>query len=245
MKWLISLNLCFIVLGATAEWLLPLPPRSTPIPFEIFQLPFTPTYSSGIAPDWITIKWFGDIDKDGAIEFILESAFCSLSCTEVVQIYEYDQFHDSYYVAQEIIGRLPAIETYADLDLDGNPELISGSAGFCLMCGASNVYLTAVKVWRYEQGQLVDVSQQFPAIIEHDIARLNDFITNYGVNDVALASYMYNMYRLGKIEEARQTYQDLCPHFLGNDPTATCKILQMRVELVITTSLNQNQPNPD
>lgn len=65
-------------------------------------------------------EWYGDFDHDGEMEFIVSLLYCSAYCSDSIQVYEYDAHHDLYYVADEFGAKSPAVETYTDLDKDGN-----------------------------------------------------------------------------------------------------------------------------
>lgn len=157
------------------------------------------------------LERYGDFDNDGETEFIVSLMYCGAYCSESIQIYEYDVDSDSYYVADEFGAKYPAVDNYTDLNNDGKPEIITANYGFCYQCGGAVAALATFLVLRYEDGKFVDVSNEFPELIQQEadkyllLAKENEHDAT-----ILLPAYLYNMYRLGKIDEARSIFDQVC-----------------------------------
>jgi hypothetical protein len=183
--------------------------------------------------------WYSDIDNDGETEFIVSLLFCGAYCTEAIQVYEYDPADDNYYVADQF-GAKFALDSCMDIDKDGNPELITGSYGFCYNCSIHTAIFSAITILRYEQGELKDVTKEFPGLIEQDA---EDFLVPLKENNdpqsmgyTRLASYLYDMYRLGRLEEAQPIFDELCEAVVKPTISRTdfdCEEYRTKVETAI------------
>lgn len=185
------------------------------------------------------IKRYGDFDKDGEFEYIISLMYCSGYCLEEIRIYEYDFSKDSYYIADSFEDIFPATQAYEDLNKDGNPELVTTSF-FCYQCEQMQRYLAAPTILRYKNGKFVDVTTEFPELIQKDAessltsAKANkEFASFY-----ALPSYLYDMYRLGKINEARPIFDQVCktvimPHLESSNVEFDCHKFRNNVEKYI------------
>ena len=155
---------------------------------------------------------YGDFDSDGETEYIVSLMYCGAYCSESIQIYEYDMATDLYYVADEFGAKYPAVDNYTDLNNDGNPEIITANYGFCYQCGGATAALATLSVLRYESGKFIDVSSEFPELLLEEASK---FLELAKVNDqdsatILLSAYLYNMYRLNKIEEAHPIFEQVC-----------------------------------
>jgi hypothetical protein len=168
-------------------------------------------------PEFPTEKWekagansaelerYGDLDYDGETEFIVSLLYCGAGCAESIQIYEYDVKNDKYYVADEFYT---AVNEYTDINSDGSLELIT--TGFCSYCRGGGY--SALEILRYENGKFVDVTTEFPELIQKDAEKFLELSKANEDDDayVALPVYLYDMYRLGKMNEARPIFDNIC-----------------------------------
>jgi hypothetical protein len=165
----------------------------------------------------VDIKWSGDIDKDGEIEYIVSLLDCGgANCletpwiNEVIQVHKYDLANDKYFVADKFMAKYPAVKTYTDTNKDGNPELITNNHGFCFM-GCQPYGYSAVTVLQFKQGKFIDITKEFPDVIEQDSARLLEMAkASKYEGSFPLASYFYDMYRLGKATDAKKVVFEIC-----------------------------------
>ncbi len=154
---------------------------------------------------------YGDFDNDGETEYIVSLMYCGAYCSESIQIYEYDEVTDSYYVADEFGAKYPAVDNYTDLNNDGNPEIITANYGFCYQCGGAVAALATFMILRYENGNFVDISNEFPDLIQQEADKfLKSAIENTHDSTILLPAYLYNMYRLEKMNEARPVFDQVC-----------------------------------
>jgi hypothetical protein len=159
------------------------------------------------------LERYGDFDGDGEMEFIVSLMYCEAAyCTEIIQIYEYDIEKDTYYVADKFRATYPAVDEYTDLNNDGTLEIITANYGFCYACGGAAEALATFLILRYENGKFVDVSSEFPELIQKEA---NKLLVSAKANEqhasfMLLPAYLYNMHRLGKMDEARQIFDQIC-----------------------------------
>ncbi len=194
----------------------------------------------GIGRGWAKLEWYGDIDKDGEVEFIVSIGSCGSYCVDLIQIYEYDPATDNYYVADEFGAKSPAIQNYTDLNNDGNPELIAGNYGFCFQCSAAVNAFAAISIMRYENGEFKDVAREFPELLEQDALQHLETVSvldNQHIGFIVLASYLYDMYRLGKMEEGLMVFDQICvPEMMPS--VLTCEDYRIEIKDVIESREN-------
>lgn len=185
------------------------------------------------------IKRYGDFDKDGELEFIVSLMYCGGYCLEEIRIYEYNFSTDDYYIADSFENIFPATQAYEDFNKDGNPELVTTSF-FCYQCEQMQRYLAALTILRYENGKFIDVTTEFPELIQKDaesnlkFAKANEEFASF----YALPSYLYDMYRLGKINEARPIFDQVCeteimPQWESSNIDFDCQEFRNNVEKYI------------
>lgn len=186
------------------------------------------------------LKRYGDFDNDGETEFIVSLMYCGAYCSESIQVYEYDAKNDSYYVADKFGANLPAVKEYTDINKDGNPELITDNYGFCYQCSPYTVVFSAITILRYENGKFVDVTKDYPELIQQDADNfLESSKTNAGNQGggfITLASYFYDMYRLNKTDEAIPVFDQICNSVVKpnmQNPDFTCAKYKSEVETAI------------
>lgn len=190
--------------------------RSTPFP----EIPENKKENRISSAD---VVWYGDLDNDGEIEVIVSILDLGSYLSEMVRVYRYDPMLDDYYVADEMGGDAPVIESYEDLDQDGKLELISGNFGFCFQCSHATRVFTTITVLQFQQGKFMDVTKEFPELVEEDAANFLDMVKNPDYHPgefMIIASYLYDMYRIGKMEQALTVYDQICvPEMLPSDLT--------------------------
>jgi hypothetical protein len=184
---------------------------------------------------------YGDLDNDGEIEFIVSLMYCGAYCSEAIQIYEYDVENDKYFVADQFSAKYPAVDDYTDINGDGNLELITANYGFCYNCATGSRALSALTILRYENGKFVDVTDEFLELIQKDAV---SFLKSSKANKqnaayTTLPAYLYDMYRLGKIDEARPVFDQVCsdvvkPSMSSSNYEFDCAQFRTDVEKAIT-----------
>ena len=156
------------------------------------------------------IKRYGDFDNDSEREFIVSILSCGASCLETIRLYDYDAAKDEYYVGNDFNA---SINDYTDINNDGSLELIT--TGFCVVgdaCSGGYASYSALKVLRYENGEFVDVTSEFPEMIQTDAEKFLELARENKDDAVydTLPVYLFDMYRLGKIDEALSVFEKIC-----------------------------------
>ncbi len=180
---------------------------ATPRPEIPQQVVDTPASSA-------SLEWYGDIVKDGEIEYIVSLIYVGVSASEEIRLYKYNPNNDRYDVADSIgSGRL-VLNQIIDLDHDGNPEIITENFGFCFQCSDATLAWSAITIMRYEQGRFRDRTIEFPDLLLKDadkfLAASKTNANNQNGGYITAASYLYDMYRLGKLDEAIPVFNQTC-----------------------------------
>lgn len=178
--------------------------------------------------DGAQIEAFSDFDNDGEMEILVSAFVCGANCSERLMVYEYNPVNDTYFVSDEIWARL---REYADFNKDGKPEFTLYEYGFCFRCSNASDALSALAILQYKEGKFVDVSIEFPKQIqEHADRFLNSAINNeQDAAHIYLPGYLYDMYRLGKMEEGRIVFDEVCNNVL-KPHSIDCTSFRMEVE---------------
>ena len=197
-------------------------------PFYATPVGETPkTWSENYA-DGAQIEAFSDFDNDGEMEILVSAFVCGANCSDRLMVYEYDSVNDTYFVSDEIWARL---REYTDFNKDGTPEFTLYEYGFCFRCSNASNALSALAILQYKEGKFVDVSLEFPEQIqEHADRFLNSAINNeQDAAHIYLPGYLYDMYRLGKMEEGRVVFDEVCNNVL-KPYSIDCASFRMEVE---------------
>jgi len=161
------------------------------------------------------LNGYADFDKDGETEFYVSVYYCGGSgCSTELRLYKYDRGQDQYIVADHVSSGELRIDRYEDLNQDGNPEIIVSGMGYCLYGDAGDKVFSVVTVLRFEKGKITDVTKEFPSVIaedaEHNLSFSKTDGGHQGVAELLLASYLYDMSRLGLLDEARPNFDQVC-----------------------------------
>jgi len=156
------------------------------------------------------LKRYGDFDNDGEREFIVSILACGANCSETIRMYKYNAEKDEYYAAYTF--NTP-VNDISDIDNDGSLEFIT--TGFCAIgdaCSGGYATYAALKILRYENGKFVDVTSEFPEMIQTDAEKFLE-LAKKNEDDIAydaLPVYLFDMYRLGKMDEALSVFDKIC-----------------------------------
>lgn len=183
------------------------------IPFNVTPQPSLPKKYNEVGWGSAELNGYGDFDKDGETEFYATVVYCGANCWQEVRLYKYDPVQDQYHVVDKF-GSKFGIYQYKDLNQDGNPELIVKGVGYCLYGNAGDKTFSVVTVLRYEKGKFGDVTKEFPDVISADAENKLSFSKtdggHQGVAELLLASYLYDMRLLDKVEEANPIFDKVC-----------------------------------
>ncbi len=101
-----------------------------------------------------------------------------------------------------------------DFDHDGNPELILRNYSFCHRCATATLAHSALAIMRFLNGKFRDVTSEYPDRIRTDADVKLRIATEphepYEAPEIALASYLFDKYRLGEIQDGRTTFDRVC-----------------------------------
>ena len=156
------------------------------------------------------LERYGDFDNDGEREFIVSILACGANCSgDTIRLYDYNPENDEYYVAYTFNA---PISDYADINNDNQIEFIT--TGTCVFdyCTRGDSFFSAIKILRYENNKILDVTSEFPELVEKDaekffkLAKENEDDAAYD----ALPIYLFDMYRLEKIDEALPIFDKIC-----------------------------------
>ena len=178
-------------------------------PFYSTPVSAPPTTWSESMIDGAQIEVYDDFDNDDEREIIVSKSSCGTYCINWLLAYKYDPVNDKYFLADELYADL---QIPKDLNDDGMPEFpLYG--GFCFRwCTRGTESLSALTILGYDGNKFSDVTTEFPQLIQEDSVRLlqlseeNDRDAVY----ITLPGYLFNMYRLGKLDEGRKVFDDVC-----------------------------------
>lgn len=197
-------------------------------PFYATPVGETPkTWSENYA-DGAQIEASSDFDEDGEMEILVSAFVCGANCSFRLMVYEYDSINDEYFMSDEIWGSL---REYTDFNKDGKPEFTLYEYGFCFRCSRASDALAALLILNYKEGKFIDVSAEFPELIQEEAdAFLHSAINNeQDAAYIFLPGYLYNMYRLGKMDEGRPIFNRVCKEVIKPQNT-NCESFRLEVE---------------
>lgn len=154
-----------------------------------------------------------NLDGDREPEVIVDTYTGEAHCCNISLIYRYDPKQNQYVsLVQDWQHSGYRLE---DLNHDGTPEFISGDDRFAYQFASYAGSARPIKIWQYRQGDLVDVTRQYPQEIyrsayqhwqNYQAAQAQGYETK-GI----LAGYLAAKYLLEQEEDGwqrvRQTYQ--------------------------------------
>ena len=149
-----------------------------------------------------------DLDGDGEPEVLLDLYTGGAHCCIVTQVFALqgppsDTVHPSYGRVEH--NFLDPGYTLRDLNADGLPEFQSADGRFAYAISSYAGSGVPVQIWRFQHGDLEDVTTEFPALIRADSRHWWKIYRKYGrkrppANDPglgALAAWAGDEYRLG------------------------------------------------
>ncbi len=146
-----------------------------------------------------------DLDGDGEPEILIDLFPRDRRCCAYSLIYRYLPASGQYSYVQHPWGA--AGYQLKDFDQDGVPEFESLDRRFGLRFASSYAEAAApLQIWQYRQGQMFDVTRQYPNLVAEDAEKLwqsYQLLSSSG-QDVrsVLAAYLANKILLGQGQEA-------------------------------------------
>jgi hypothetical protein len=166
-----------------------------------------------------------DLDSNGEPEVIVDVAEAKNNCCSSSFIYSYNPQLRQYQVKTQfwgnynsgywlsIISRQEGDRKLADLDNDGFGELVAFDDRFRGKFGSIANSYAPIQIWRYQEGQLKNVTKEFPYPLylsaADSLEAYQSIRSQYGAEQAksAMAAYVAAMYLLGQQDEARQQLQ--------------------------------------
>ncbi len=166
-----------------------------------------------------------DLDSNGEPEVIVDVAEAKNNCCSSSFIYSYNPQLRQYQVRTQfwgnynsgywlsIISRQEGDRKLADLDNDGFGELVAFDDRFRDKFGSIATSYAPIQIWRYQEGQLKNVTKEFPYPLylsaADSLEAYQSIRSQYGAEQAksAMAAYVAAMYLLGQQDEARQQLQ--------------------------------------
>lgn len=141
-----------------------------------------------------------DLDGDDEPEVLLDLFTGGAHCCFVTQIFSFDGF--GYRKAREHNWGDPGYRL-SDLDADGSPELRTADPRFAYRFAAYAFSRFPLKILRWRDGRLVNVTRRFPALIRRDAKRWMRTYRRARIEPQgALAAWAADQYSLGRRAKA-------------------------------------------
>ncbi|MBD1844866.1 hypothetical protein H6F89_15975 [Cyanobacteria bacterium FACHB-63] len=156
-----------------------------------------------------------DLNGDKDPEVIADMYTGGAHCCEYSLIYQYDADQKQYVESQAYWGNLGY--ELRDLDQDGKTEFYSADDRFAYAFTSYAASAFPIQIWRFDKGEMVDVTRQYPKLIYSDAYKLwqgYQRVRLYQEAEVKgiLAAYLADKYLLGQQEDGwkrlRAAYQE-------------------------------------
>ncbi len=158
-----------------------------------------------------------DLDGDNEPEVILDFYSGGAHCCWFSQIFAYDPEQGQYSSIEHFWGNVGGFRL-DDLDSDGVPEFISNDDRFAYAFTSFADSAFPPQFWQYRDGEMVDVTREFPSEVYAEAVRLWNRYTAIRDGDSdrdmkgVLAAYLATKYLLDQSAEGwdlvRQIYQE-------------------------------------
>ena len=152
-----------------------------------------------------------DLDGDGEPEVALDFSSGGAHCCLSSQIFGYDPATGQYKMTEQYWGD-GETRPLSDLNQDGVPEFLSYDTRFAYAFASFAASGFPIQIWQYRQGEMLDVTRQFPELIDRDAERYwqiyQDVKTQQGEVKGVLAAYLANKSLLNQSAEGWQQLRD-------------------------------------
>lgn len=150
----------------------------------------------------------GDREPEILVDFLTKGGE---GCCSYSLIYRYMAGANAYSYTQQAWG--PGGYNLKDFDADGVPEFESLDPRFGVRFGGNYAdAAAALQIWQYRQGEMFDVTRQFPNVVSENASRLWQIYgrrSSQGQDVKAvLAAYLGDMYSLGQGQQGWGVVQD-------------------------------------
>ncbi len=189
------------------------------------------------------IKRYGDFDFDGEKEYLV--AIYGLNAGDILLLaIDYDKSTDEYKIFDKV-----DFDRLDDIEQDGIPEIITRDFSFHYESGGAvaDSAFSPIKIFHYNGQKFVSVTKDYPDLIEGNAQHWLEMIDNNALGQGQFgsiyASYLADMYLLGKKEEGNNIFSDQCikrlaPHIKIQSPQSTwdCGEFLIRVQNALSKS---------
>lgn len=162
------------------------------------------------------LAWHSDVDQDGEREYFLTASGIGASAYYALFAIDYDPATDQYRIFDSAGFRASCFDRWEDLDQDGNPEIIAKDEEFHYTVGgggADSVF-SPLLILRYNGQKFAPVTSEFAALLEEDakhwLVGIEGDSWGQGQFGTIYAAYLADMYRLGRLDQGKKVYQDMC-----------------------------------
>ncbi len=192
---------------------------SEPIPVKsLADNPEADTAMEILAGRFVKVQLL-DLDGNGESEILVDLVTINnndvpLDGGTYSLIYRYDPTQNKYSMLRHFWGNVNYRLT--DLDNDNIPEFKSVDSRFNNAFSNLNDSVLPIRIWRYRQGEILDVTREYPVQINNNASELwLEFYRRSSQNQEVkgvLAAYLANQYMLGQKEDGwkliEKVYQD-------------------------------------
>lgn len=178
------------------------------------------------------LAWHSDVDLDGEREYFLTVSGRGAYPVYGLLAVDYDPVVDGYRVFDTVYFRAPCFDRWEDLEQDGIPEILAKDEEFhyAVGGGGADSVFSPLLILRYNGQKFAHVTHEYTDRLDVDAQHWLESIENdangQGQFATIYAAYLADMYRLGKLDEIKQVYQEACerkllPFYKGIDPEST------------------------
>jgi hypothetical protein len=189
------------------------------------------------------LEWYGDFDNDGETEYLVSAYSVGNTLYVSILAIDYNNSKDEYKIFDEVGFRVTSIDKWDDIEKDGVPEIIASDETFHYESGGSGAdsAFSPIKILRYDGHEFISTTKEYPDLVEQDAKYWLEAIDNnaWGQGQFLsiYASYLADMYLLGKKEEGIRVFSELCesrlmPYIKQQNPETTwnCDDLLDRIQ---------------
>lgn len=108
-----------------------------------------------------------DINLDGEAEIVLDIFTPGANCCTIFVIVYYDPRDNQYTYSNQLIRKWGLAPQIYDINQDQRPEFITRT-GATVWTSTAAASLTPITIYRFDNGQIIDVTDEFPEIIEQE-----------------------------------------------------------------------------
>jgi hypothetical protein len=152
-----------------------------------------------------------DLDNDRQPEILVDMFTGGTHCCTYSVIYRFDMQQRRYIPTSHSWGN--SFYQLVDLNHDGKREFVSNDDRFTQKFTGYAASANPLQVWRYERGQMVDRTREYPQQIEANasatLLAMQRVSKNQHEAKGIIASYLADKYSLGRSEEGWQLVQQI------------------------------------